>query len=146
MTHSLLDILRGHRAEETSQRPSVRFVDLGLPSGVLWAELDVEEPTMVGCSLPTYRQAQELMEHCEFWIRESTDGERDMCAVGPSGELISFPMREYEGTIEPAGCCWCQGDSSSSEFSYFLLLGEETMTIGLGRRTLPFPYRLVREG
>ena len=106
---------------ETDGRSSVQFVDLGLPSGVLWAENDVEEPTLVGCALPSYEQAQELIEFCDFYLRESTDGTRYIGAQGPSGQFVYFPLREYEGTPGPSGCCWCRGDASDSEFGYFLL-------------------------
>ena len=50
MTHRLLDIISGQSSTETCGSSSVQFVDLGLPSGVLWAESDVEEPTLVGCT------------------------------------------------------------------------------------------------
>ena len=144
MTHRLLDIISGQSATETSGSLSVQFVDLGLPSGVLWADSDVEEPTKVGCSLPSYEQAQELIECCDFYLRGSTDGTRYIGAQGPSGQFVFFPLREYEGTPGPSGCCWCRSEASDSEFGYFLLLSEATITIGVGRRSLGFPCRLVR--
>lgn len=143
MTHRLSDISR-QGASETGGRSSVQFVDLGLPSGALWAESDVEEPPLVGCALPSYEQAQELIECCDFYLKESTDGTKYIGAQGPSGQFVYFPLREYEGTPGPSGCCWCRGEASDSEFGYFLLLSEAIITIGLGRRSLGFPYRLVR--
>ena len=133
-------------AADASLWACIHFVDLGLPSGLLWAAYDVESPNVEGCSLPTYDQARELIENCNFFIREIPFGEKDICARGPNREIIGFPMKEYPGTLGPAGCCWCQGDSSSSDFAYFLLLSEDSLTVGMGRRTLPFPFRLVREG
>lgn len=142
MTHRLLDISE-RSAPETGGCSSVQFVDLGLPSGVLWAESDLEEPTLVGCALPSYEQAQELIEYCDFYLRESTDGTRFIGAQGPSGQFVNFPLREYEGTPGPSGCCWCRGEASDSEFGYFLLLCEATITIGVGRRSLEIPNRVV---
>ncbi len=127
---------------QQSSETSMRFVDLGLPSGTLWAESDVEEPTMPGCSLPTYEQAQEMIECCDFSIAMNSEDTRFFCATGPSGQYILFPMVEYEGTPGPSGCCWCSGGTDN--FAPFVLLSEATITIGMGRTELGFPYRMVR--
>ncbi|MBQ9363004.1 MAG: hypothetical protein IJT97_06220 [Bacteroidaceae bacterium] len=121
----------------------MRFVDLGLPSGTLWAERDVEEPTMSGCSLPSYEQAQELIECCDFCIRTTPEGAKSISVLGPSGRFIYFPLEEYEDTPGPSGCCWCAG-GPSADMGYFMLLSEVTITIGVGRRDIGFPYRMVR--
>lgn len=120
------------------------FVDLGLPSGVLWAPYDVEEPTMVGCTLPTYEQAAELINYCDFYIEEGADGTSYMVARGPSGQSISFPMREYDVAPVASGCCWCQGEPSPG-YGYFMLLSEMTITVGVAERDMQFPYRMVQK-
>ena len=143
MIQRLLDIFGRHGSAGASASPSMRFVDLGLPSGTLWAERDVEEPTMAGCSLPSYAQAQELIECCDFYFGTGSDGRRYYCVQGPNGQYIHFPIEEYEGTPGPSGCCWCAGEPSE-DFGYFMLLSEVTITIGVGRRDIGFPYRMVR--
>lgn len=142
MTHRLLEILRQHSPTTQSSETSIHFIDLGLPSGTLWAESDVEEPIMPGCSLPTYEQAQELIECCDFCVRTTQEGARSISVLGPSGRFIYFPMVEYEGTPGPSGCCWCSGGTEG--FAPFILLSEFTITIGMGCTSLGFPYRMVR--
>lgn len=136
-------IFRQHSSTTQSSETSMRFVDLGLPSGTLWAESDVEESTMSGCSLPTYEQAQELIENCDFCFRTTSEGVRSISVLGPSGRFIYFPMKDYKGTPGPSGCCWCRGEVSD-EYGYFLLLSELTITIGVGHRSMKFPFRMVR--
>ena len=143
MIQRLLDIFGRHGSAGASASPSMRFVDLGLPSGTLWAERDVEEPAMAGCSLPSYEQAQELIEYCDFYFGTGSDGRRYYSVQGPSGQYIHFPIEEYEGTPGPSGCCWCAG-GPCADFGYFMLLSEATITIGVGRMGLGFPYRMVR--
>lgn len=143
MIQRLLDIFDKQGSAGASASPSMRFVDLGLPSGTLWAERDVEEPTMAGCYLPTYEQAQELIEYCDFCFGIGSDGRRCYSVQGPSGQCIHFPIEEYEGTPGPSGCCWCAG-GPSADFGYFMLLSIVTITIGVGRRDMGFPYRMVR--
>ena len=122
----------------------MRFVDLGLPSGTLWADCDVEKSAMEGCSLPTYEQAQELVECCDFLTGTSTDGRKYYIARGPSGQSIRFPIGEYEGTPGPSACCWCSGEEPDSEYGFFLLISEITITIGAGLRRMGYPYRMVK--
>ena len=56
------------------------FIDLGLPSGVLWAACDVETPAVEGCTMPTYEQAAELITYCDFYVAEGPDGTQQMVA------------------------------------------------------------------
>lgn len=144
MKDRLFDISDIKDETEACASPSLTFVDLGLPSGTLWAATDVEEPVMVGCTLPSYQQAQELIDCCEFRVGTYPDGTRVMCILGPSGHSILFPMEDYDGTPEPSGCCWCRGERDESDYSYFLLLSEGLITIGVARKRLTFPYRMVR--
>ena len=82
------------------------WVDLGLPSGTLWAEEDAGKmgyytaSRKYGDSLPTRAQAEELRDNCSRdWNKE----ERRLILTGPSGNSISFFCRDkHEGW-------WCQG-------------------------------------
>lgn len=144
MIRRLLEIFCRHRSADASAVPSVRFTDLGLPSGTLWAESDVEAPVMQGCSIPTFDQAQELITCCDFYITTRTDGRRFYRAQGPSGQSVLFPIGDYDGTPGASGCCWCSGRPGDSQYAYFLLISEETITVGIGHRDMGFPYRMVR--
>lgn len=139
----LSEIVGGQGSAGTDASSDLRFVDLGLPSGTLWAERDVEEPTMAGCSLPSYAQAQELIECCDFFLGTDSDGRSFYRVQGPNGQYVHFPIKEYEGTPGPSGCCWCAGEPNA-DFGYFLLLSKITITIGAGRRDMGFPYRMIR--
>lgn len=143
MESILQDVLRQLFPSRTGESQIMCFTDLGLPSGTQWAAYDVEEAVVEGCALPTYEQARELIEHCDFYLTEYSDGTRYMTAQGPSGQSVRFPIEEYEGTPGPSGCCWCAG-GPSADFGYFMLLSESTITIGAGHRSLRFPYRMVR--
>lgn len=143
MEHLLKEVLRKLFPSQTGKNQIMCFTDLGLPSGTMWATFDVEESIVEGCTLPTYEQAQELIEHCDFYIKEESDGARYITAKGPSGQTIRFPMRDYDVTPESSGCCWCAG-GPSADFGYFMLLSEFIITIGVGRRDIGFPYRMVR--
>lgn len=143
MENFVKKILEKQFPSRKNEKQIMCFTDLGLPSGTLWATYDVEEPIVEGCTLPSYEQAQELIEHCEFYVMEESDGTRYMTARGPNGQTIRFPMKDYEGTPGSSGCCWCAG-APSEDFGYFMLLSEYTITIGVGQRDLEFPYRMVR--
>lgn len=144
MMRKLFNLLNRKSTDNNGGTPHVNFVDLGLPSGTLWADSDVENPVMSGCDLPTYEQAQELIEHCDFLKSFSSDGKQFMFAKGPNGHHVLFPMAEYEVTPGLSGCCWCKGESSNPQFGFFLLLSDMTITIGAGLKSLKFPYRMVR--
>ena len=88
-------------------------MDLGLPSGILWADGDLcEVNTSEDCSLPTYAQAAELVQHCEFQtlIFPTKDMEYIKCCqvVGPNGNSILFRMQKYDQFPVPVEACWCK--------------------------------------
>ena len=73
----------------------VDWVDLGLPSGTLWAKEDVEGKTSFmgakrsfGSYLPSRKDANELMMNCEKIWDEST---KSLVFTGPNGNSLSFP-------------------------------------------------------
>ena len=141
MTNRLLDISRpGSASRNTST--DVHFVDLGLSSCTLWADRDVDVRPLSEESLPSYEQARELVECCDVVFGTNSEG-RFLCRVqGPNGNHIDFPVEDYEGTPGPSACCWCRS-GVSEEYGHFLLLSEYVITIGVGLRSLRYPYRIV---
>ena len=89
------------QSKESSEAPknSEGFVDLGLPSGTLWAEENAEgfftfddAVAEFGDSLPSARHMAELYECC-VW---TWDGERKGYEVtGPNGNAIFLPAAGY---------------------------------------------------
>lgn len=76
------------------------YVDLGLPSGTLWArdyERENEEVLYLPYekaakyNIPTKEQWKELFECCRYYIRYQT-----IICVGPNGNSISFSGRGYQ--------------------------------------------------
>lgn len=74
------------------------FIDLGLPSGTKWRELN--EPDLMtyddavstfGKQLPTQKQFNELYEKCE-WLPLKDGGYK---VVGPNGNWVIFPLTGF---------------------------------------------------
>lgn len=76
----------------------IDWVDLGLPSGTLWAKEDIEKNTtfnnanrFYGVHVPSKTNAEELKESCT----KKWDGESNaLVLTGPNGNSISFPCKE----------------------------------------------------
>ena len=76
----------------------MEWVDLGLPSGILWAKDDVEGKTSFmgakksfGSHVPSRANAYELSQCCTKKWDESTHA---LVFTGPNGNIISFPCKE----------------------------------------------------
>ena len=76
----------------------MEWVDLGLPSGILWAKDDVEGKTSFmdakksfGSHVPSRANAYELSQCCTKKWDESTHA---LVFTGPNGNTISFPCKE----------------------------------------------------
>lgn len=127
---------------------SIGYVDLGLPSGTLWADSDVlEENISDDCSLPTYEQATELIEYCQFEIitmpQENRESIKYSRVIGPNGKFISFRLNEYEEYPFPTVARWCKGGPRQG-LQYVLLISEATITIGVASNNALYPSRMVR--
>ena len=73
---------------------SREWVDLGLPSGTLWAKVDAESQITFhdairryGTNVPSKEQAEELEKHCSIEWKPQT---RMINMIGPNGNSISF--------------------------------------------------------
>ncbi len=76
----------------------MEWVDLGLPSGTLWAKDDVNGKTSFmgarrsyGSHVPSRTNAYELSEHC---TKQWDDSAHALVFTGPNGNSISFPCKE----------------------------------------------------
>ena len=89
-------------AQESPSAPvdigDMEWVDLGLPSGTLWAKDDVGGKTSFmaarqsyGAHMPSKRDARELKECC---AKEWNEKEHTLVLTGPNGNSISFPCKE----------------------------------------------------
>lgn len=117
----------GYKARENEESVeietgNVKFLDMGLPSGTLWASyflrdedgkivyLPYAEAKELG--LPTKEQFEEMREHCKIGYEEIYDYNRNahylkyLSITGPSGEYI----RLYPAGYEEANCKKGEGD------------------------------------
>lgn len=88
--------IKGKNAQP--EEVEVQFIDLGLPSGTLWAAENETEfytfpdaVTIFGSSLPTKAQWEELKETCR-WIWDRKAG---CILVGPNGKRLTLPVSGY---------------------------------------------------
>lgn len=85
-------------AATTADTSAIEWVDLGLPSGTLWAKEDIEGKMSFGsarrtygANLPSYTKASELRECCS----KEWDGKTHaLVLTGPNGNSIAFPCKE----------------------------------------------------
>lgn len=114
--------------EEISGEKKANYIDLGLPSGTLWAEANEEgfytfdeAVEKFGKSLPRITQFAELMEFCNWeW-----DYEKKGCKVtGKNGNSIFLPAEglrngEFFSFADICGFCW-SGTAGDSAHAYYL--------------------------
>lgn len=89
------------------QNDGVEYVDLGLPSGTLWAKDDVKKGQKVlylpyceaeQYQLPTEEQWEELVNACRFLyepIAVTSKILKEATCIGPNGQSIKFEGRRY---------------------------------------------------
>lgn len=78
----------------------IEWVDLGLPSGTLWAKTDIASKMIFysarkqfGMNLPSKRMASELKEYCQINWDDHTHSLR---LTGPNGNTIDFHVLESD--------------------------------------------------
>lgn len=123
---------------------TLKYIDLGLPSGTLWADRNMGASAVYDCGilcskdeaegcLPTYKQCAELIEKCEFASCLMPDSNGMMCncikVTGPNGNSIFFPCTTEvdEAGDGKAMSSWCY--SRAGEFSAFMLFQLEMLAI-----------------
>ena len=148
------------QSKESSEAPknTEGFVDLGLPSGTLWAEENAEgfftfddAVAEFGDSLPSARHMAELYECC-VW---SWDGERKGYEVtGPNGNTIFLPAAGYRSRNSSEDSCvgnegnyWtrCPDKFSAAYGRYLGFYSGLVYPLGNNSRAYGFSVRAVRE-
>ena len=95
------------------------WVDLGLPSGILWAKVDEDAVISIHKALqeytdnlPSESDAEELSEYCS---RHFDSEKKEMIFTGPNGNSVSFKctdkytsywLNEYESKYRDYGKCF----------------------------------------
>ena len=151
-----------HQCEEVTDSPAPAafegFVDLGLPSGTLWAEENAEgfftfddAVAEFGDSLPSARHMAELYECC-VW---SWDGERKGYEVtGPNGNAIFLPAAGYRSRNSSEVSCignegnyWtrCPDKFSAANGRYLYFGSGSVNPLDNYDRSHGFSVRAVRE-
>jgi hypothetical protein len=140
------------RYDGCSVRPvmDVEYVDLGLPSGTRWKEVNEDgfydydkAVSKFGSKLPTRQQLQELKNKCTWtW---TGDGYK---VIGPNGNSIFLPLtgiRYCDGDVKfvGTGYCWSStpNDSDDAWYLYFYSRG---VYMNYYRRCCGLSVRLVK--
>ena len=127
------------KAKKIFTKDDFQFIDLGLPSGTLWAKdyapgyyaFDEAQEAFPGL-LPTAEMFQELHDHCKWeWLSKSKSPGKK-CAgyrvTGPNGKSIFFPALGYKlddeiFIIGVSGYWWSACASSSNGHFLFFYSG-----------------------
>ena len=122
------------------QDDETEFVDLGLPSGTLWAKENmiednncVYEPYTIALrnNIPTKDQCSELFSSCQF---KQYDGV--IYGIGPNGNSITFPHTGYKKIGK-------EENSDSNLASYFWIKNEDEES-DHNAASLGYHYRVMK--
>lgn len=119
-------------------RGAIQFIDLGLPSGTLWADRNsgaegvyklgtLYDKTNAPGKLPTYEQCIELIKECNFsscLVQDDKEIMKNYIKVeGPNKNHIFFPcVRSCWDDSEIGAYCWCDEDMGNYSYSMMLQL------------------------
>ena len=116
-------------------------IDLGLPSGTCWHSRPAEiiiKGVSYSCispypeddsTLPTYEQAQELINGCKIYPAEANSAPCFLIYGSVSNEPIIVPLKEEGSKF------WVKSDDPTSEFAPFMFFTERFITIGMTSKT-----------
>lgn len=135
---------------ETNSKSRYDYIDLGLPSGTLWAKSNLEayafyapgsyldrnhvEKEVGRENLPTEENVIELIGNCKF-TRSKSGGRPGYKVTGPNGKSIFFPfsgfrngghLTDYENEL---GVFWLNGKPNADATNKAFLLDEEEVKI-----------------
>jgi len=110
------------------QSDKVEYVDLGLPSGTLWAaDYEKEDGKIVYLpydkaavlQIPTEEQWKELLEMCQWEYKYISDHDRSFVCIGPNGNVIHFNntgfLKEEKGRVyDRERCVWWVKDENEN--------------------------------
>lgn len=135
------------------------FVDLGLPSGTLWAnDYEKESDSLIflpyeracGYNLPNIEQLKELLNICKWnFTRNSFKDIVEVQCVGPNGNFVNFTRTGYIkiDTVESEnyiGYFWIKEDKEEYEKSAGCFSWNKEMHISKEYSGYKLPIRLVR--
>ncbi len=106
----------------------IEYVDLGLPSGTLWAaDYEKEDGKIVYLpydkasilQIPTEEQWKELLEMCQWEYKYISDHDRSFVCIGPNGNVIHFNsegfLKEEKGRVyDGERCFWWVKDENGN--------------------------------
>ena len=140
---------------ELKTKPGDKWIDLGLPSGRIWAaenetdyyDFDNAVKTF-GKELPTKEAWQELFDKCaRKWDKEK----KGYLLTGPNGNTIFLPAAGYRSgtTVSSAGLggyYWSSSPYSTATYAYYVrFYAGGVYPQSYNNRFLGFSVRLARE-
>lgn len=130
------------------------FVDLGLPSGILWRSANEEglftyadAVETFSKQLPTYKQYTELYENCK-WQELKNGGYK---VTGPNGNSIIFPLTGYINCTgefrgeKDLGDYWTATEKKGTEDAYRVAMNANGVKILLHTKCYQRAIRLVQK-
>ena len=128
----------------------MKYIDLGLPSGTLWADTNEEgyytfdeAVSKYGGNLPTYEQFKDLKDHCKWeWI------DNGYTVTGPNGNVIVLPAAGYRGcnggvSMGSCGDYWSSAPTGSCT-AWYLFFNSISVCKHEDNRGYGFSIRLVK--
>jgi hypothetical protein len=128
----------------------VEYVDLGLPSGTRWKEVNEDgyydydkAVSKFGNKLPTKQQLEELINECEWtWTGSGCE------VIGPNGNSIYLPAAgsRHNGDVYfvgMSGSCWSSTPEDSDE-ARGLYFGSDKLSSSINYRCYGLSVRLVK--
>ena len=132
---------RKQKVESVQAPQTIEYIDLGLPSGTLWAKTNYgsTSPELFGkeCTvdelpegLPTYEQAYELIGNCDFSLIMFADFSKGWRVTGPNGKSLYFRVKQKNEVYmdTDSTTLWCQPTDS---YTPIIVFSETNITIGM---------------
>lgn len=135
----------------------MKWIDLGLPSGTLWAEQNEdgyykfdEAAKEFGANIPTSAEFDELVKHC--WKRWDYK-RKGMEFMGPNGAKLFMPAAGYYNMqlspkvllVKEDGYYWTIS-KYKSRFVYYMCFDENYAGVGYNGLHYKRTVRLVKRG
>lgn len=149
----IVETVKPHEDVVVKEKGGVQYIDLGLPSGTLWANVNdanglttyEDAVAKFGKQLPTKKQFTELREKCE-WQNLKNGGYK---VVGPNGNYITFPLTGFINctgeflNANKFGDYWTSTTDGTDE-AYRVAFNEKNIIIALHPKCYARAIRLVK--
>ena len=126
------NVMEAEEAGDSTVAENDEFVDLGLPSGTLWKNVNEdgfytydEAIERYGNMLPTKAQLEELRTECQWMLTGS-----GLQLIGPSGNSINLPAAGYINSygdtcnVGTYGHYWSSTDGPDQAYDMYFQLSE----------------------